>query len=292
MNKTQKIITFLTIVLTVLILSTSVSAILMEDGGAPYNFTSLRGEEIEIYGGNGLYAYNTIEYALMIRAYDWCYLVLAIPIMLIGLILYRKKSIIGYFILLSSFFFFFYSFFINSIAIAYNSYFLIYIAVFVACIYAMILMIKDISFEHIRNEIMPKLPIKTITVTTIILASYFFISWMIIDFSSLFQGVVHPDVSIYTTAGFNIVDLSVFVTLSITGMILMLKRKPLGTILILMLILMVPLTLISLSIYLVMNVHFQQLSISSIEFPLMIFAVVVFGIDVFAISKIKGIKLS
>lgn len=47
--------------------------------------------------------------------------------------------IIGYFILLSSFFFFFYSFFINSIAIAYNSYFLIYIAVFVASVFAMIL---------------------------------------------------------------------------------------------------------------------------------------------------------
>lgn len=211
--------------------------------------------------------------------------------MLIGLILYRKKSIIGCFILLSSFFFFFYSFFINSIAVAYNNYFLIYIAVFVASIFAMILMINDISFEHIRNKIMPRLPIKTMTVITLILVSYFFISWMIIDFSSLFQGVVHPDVSIYTTAGFNIVDLSIFVTLSITGIILLFKRKPLGTILVLMLILMAPLTLIALSIYLVMNVHFQQLSILSIEFPLMIFAVVVLGIDIFTISKIKGIKL-
>lgn len=291
MHKTQKIIMILTIALIVLILSTSVFAIFMEDGGAPYDFTSLRGEEIEIYGGNGMYAYNTTEYALMMRAYDWCYLVLAIPIMLIGLILYRKKSIIGCFILLSSFFFFFYSFFINSIAVAYNNYFLIYIAVFVASIFAMILMINDISFEHIRNKIMPRLPIKTMTVITLILVSYFFISWMIIDFSSLFQGVVHPDVSIYTTAGFNIVDLSIFVTLSITGIILLFKRKPLGTILVLMLILMAPLTLIALSIYLVMNVHFQQLSILSIEFPLMIFAVVVLGIDIFTISKIKGIKL-
>ena len=61
MHKSQKIILFITIALTILVWFTAISAILMEDGGAPHVYTTLRGEEVDIYGGKGIYAYNTVN---------------------------------------------------------------------------------------------------------------------------------------------------------------------------------------------------------------------------------------
>ena len=60
---------------------------------------------------------------------------------------------------------------------------------------------------------------------------------------------------------------------------------------ILMIILMVPQTMIALSIWTVINVYFLNLDLKSVEFPLMIFAVLVLVISFISIRKIKGIKI-
>ena len=43
----------LSILAMVLLLTASLAGIFFDDGGKPYGFTSLRGEQVEIYGGDG-----------------------------------------------------------------------------------------------------------------------------------------------------------------------------------------------------------------------------------------------
>ena len=144
-------------------------------------------------------------------------------------------------------------------------------------ILGIIFMVKNISFEHIQREIMPRLPKKIIFATIAFLASYFLILWLIKDIGVLIRGKVHPDVKIYTTAAVNMVDLSIFVTLSASTLLLMGKKKPPGYVLGLMIILMVPQTMIALSIWTFINIYYQNLGLKSLEFPLIIFAGILYS---------------
>lgn len=289
MNKTQKVVTSLTVILIAIVLSLSLIAVNVEDGGSSFVVNSIRGQLVEIYGGTGMYHFDTVEKAIMMRSYDWYYLLVGIPILIIGLILYLRRSTIGYFILISSLFFLIYSFLISSIAISYNPFFLAYMAVYVISTYAVIYMIKDVSFEHFRQAIIPKLPINTIAIFVMFLASYFIVSWLVIDFTTLLSGGIHPDLAIYTTADMNVTDLSIYATVSISGAVLLLKRKALGAIISIGMIGMAFQTLTALSIFTFLKVDFHHESISNIDFPLVIFAVVCMIFSVIAVRRLRGI---
>ena len=290
MNKNQKRITLLTLAVILIVTATSVLAIILEDGGSPYRYLSLRGDEVQIYGGRGMYAYNTVEYALMMRAYDWCYLIYGVPLLVIGLVLFLKKSMIGSYIMLSVYFFLFYNFYITSMSISFNPFFLLYLIVFVISFIVILLIMKEISFRQITAEILPKLPVKTISIFVLFLAAYFLISWLSIDIKTFITGENHPDLGIYTTATFNVIDLSIYVPLSITSAILLLRKKPLGAILSVMLMLGAFYTLSALSVFTFMNMAYHELGIADVEFMLIIFAVVCFVFSLISVRRLCGLK--
>jgi len=54
-NRDKRPVLFLSVLALVLLLTASLAGILSDDGGQPYVFTSLRGEAVDIYGGEGLF---------------------------------------------------------------------------------------------------------------------------------------------------------------------------------------------------------------------------------------------
>lgn len=290
MNKIPKTVITLTMILLIIISVITVIAIITDDNGSPYVTTSLRGEQVEMYGGSGLYAYNTVEKAIMMRAFDWYYLLGGIPILIIGMILFSRKSVIGYFILVSSLFFWVYNFIINSISIAFNKYFLIYMIVYVISIFTVVFLIKGISFEYLQHDVLPKMPIKFISIFVFLLASYFIISWLIIDFTALFLGTIHPNLDIYTTADLNVTDLSIYAPLSITAGVLLLKRNPLGAILSTGIILMAFQEMCALSMFSFLKVSYLKEGMAQIELPILVFVPVCLAIGIYAIFRLKGMK--
>lgn len=291
MIKVQRPVIILVVILATIITFSCLYAITVDDNGSPYITASLKGEQIKMYGGNGLYAYNPVENAIMMRAFDWYFLLIAIPVMIAGLLLYLKKSIIGFFILLSSLFFCIYNYIINSIAFAYNDLFLIYMAIFMTGIFAAIFCISGVNSESFKKEVLPRLPVKLITISNFVFAAYFLISWLIIDFSTLLNGSVHPDLSIYTTAGINITDLCIFVPLAVASGVMLLKGKTLGAILSIGILLLVFQEMIALNLYSFMKVAYLNEGLDQIEYPLMIIAFMSFILGLLAIRKLKGIKV-
>lgn len=291
MKKTAKQVTILIIIITALLLCMSIGAIILDDGGQPYLFTSIRGEEVEIYGGDGIYKYDNVDKALMIRAYDLFYLFAGVPILIIGLILYRKRTFIGFFMLVSSLFYLIYSFIISSIGTAFNEYFLLYMAMYVLSIFAVVILIKDVTFGNIEKAVISKLPRKTIAVFVLVLAAYFIISWLIMDFDILINGKIHGDIDTYTTAEVNVTDLSIYAPLSVLGAVLLLKKKGFGAVLCVGIILMAFQTLATLSVYTVLNTVYCGLEFNQIEFSLLIFALVCLVFSVVSLRSVKGIKI-
>ncbi|MCK5130433.1 MAG: hypothetical protein KAQ68_11310 [Clostridiales bacterium] len=291
MRKAKKQVIVLCVVLLVVLVTMSIGAILLDDGGAPYETTSLRGEKVQIYGGNGLYKFDTVDKALMMRAYDLYYLCIGAAIMLLGLVLYIMNKMTGFFILISSLFFLIYSFIITSIGTAFNEFFLLYMLMYILSIFTVVLLIKDVTYEKIAKSVLPRLPIKTLAIFTLLLASYFIINWLIIDFEVLINGTIHPDVSIYTTSELNVTDLSIYAVLSVTGAIMLLKRKPLGAIFSIGIIIMAFQTLTALTIYILLNAKYHEIGIVGEDLPLIIFAVVCFIFSIIALMSIKGCKI-
>lgn len=290
MIKVQRPVVVLTVIIMLLIAFISLYAIMTEDNGAPYSAVSLRGEQVEIYGGNGLYAFNTTENAIMMRAFDWYFLFALLPVMFTGLVLYIRRSMIGFFILLSSLFFCIYNYIINSVAFAYNDLFLAYMILFILGILEAIYCIRGIHADSFKKQVLPKLPGRLISVANFVFATYFILSWLIIDFTALFKGSIHPDLSIYTTAGINITDLSIYVPLAVSSGVMLLKRKPLGAMMSVGILLMVFQEMVALNIFQFVKVGYLGQGPEHLEFSLCIIALMSLVPGILAVRKLKGIK--
>jgi len=87
-NKQDKqLVPMLSILAMALLLTASLIAIRSDDGGRPYVFTSPRGEQVDIYGGEGLYRFDNTYKAIGVRSFDWLSLVVVAPLFVLGIYL-------------------------------------------------------------------------------------------------------------------------------------------------------------------------------------------------------------
>ena len=95
MNKKKTPVFILSILAMALLLTASLGGIISDDNGDPYTFTSLRGEDIEIYGGAGIYQNDSVYKAVMFRGFDWVGLLVCFPLCVWGIYLYRRGQLMG-----------------------------------------------------------------------------------------------------------------------------------------------------------------------------------------------------
>ena len=95
MNKAKAPTLCLSVLAMALLLTASLAGIISDDGGQPYGFDSVRGEEVEIYGGRGLYRYDNVYKAVEFRGFDWANLVVVLPLFALGIQLYRRGRVKG-----------------------------------------------------------------------------------------------------------------------------------------------------------------------------------------------------
>jgi hypothetical protein len=100
-NKTSVLV--LAVLAMVLLLSASLVGIIFDDGGKPYTFTSLRGESVEVYGGAGLYQFDSLYKAVLFRGFDWANLVVGLPLLALGIYLFQRNQVKGKFLLAAVF---------------------------------------------------------------------------------------------------------------------------------------------------------------------------------------------
>ena len=92
--KTSKIVTQLALLIALLAVIASGAGIFWQGEGDAYEFTSLRGETVTIYG-HGLYRYDSVSYAAQAISQDVVTLLIGIPLLVVGICLARKGSLRG-----------------------------------------------------------------------------------------------------------------------------------------------------------------------------------------------------
>ncbi|MBE2202538.1 MAG: hypothetical protein IAE79_28260, partial [Anaerolinea sp.] len=157
-------LTILSILAMILLLASSLTAILLDDGGAPYLFTTPRGEQVEIYGGDGPYQFDNTYKAIAFRSFDWANLAVVLPLFIAGLWLYRRSKLSGELLLAALFTYLAYIYLIGVIGNAFNALFLVWTALFSIGVFSLCLMLTQMDFAALPAKLAGNFPRKAVAV--------------------------------------------------------------------------------------------------------------------------------
>lgn len=220
--KTSKPLIALSYLVTVIATLAAGAGLFWPGGPGPFEFTTLHGEVVEIYG-RGLYALDTTFKAPVLRGADAILLFIGVPALLVAIQLYRRGKRIGTLLLTGILACFLYNAISVAMGIAYNPIFLLYIAYVGTSLYAFIL-----AFSAIDVEALPKPSRHRGTAIFIFVAGLSTSVWLIEIIMGLLGGHVPMNLDSYTTDVTAVIDVGVILPTCWLAGVLLLQRKRLG----------------------------------------------------------------
>ncbi len=141
--KHKKMISLLVALIALLAIVAAGAGIIDVSGSGSYLYSTIRGQEILIYG-QGLYRHMSAEVAVQGIAQDYVTLLLAIPILLIALVRARRGSLRGRLVLAGTLLYFLLTYLFYLTMGMYNYLFLVYVALLGLAFYALILSLGEL----------------------------------------------------------------------------------------------------------------------------------------------------
>ncbi len=236
MKKSLVVLSFLT---GLLALVQAAAGLFSAGGSGPFNFTTLHGETVQMWG-QGIYYYDTFFKAPIFRGTDAVTLFLAIPLLAIaiGWYLRRQGSLRAQLFLAGVLACFVYNSTSVVLGTAYNNLFLEYIAYFGASLFAFGLALASIDLQNLAAHISPRLPRVGIAILLFVAGAAVLFAWLSDLIGWLQPGAV-PGVTSYTTEITYAIDLAIIAPLCFVTAVLILRRAPFsyltGTILLMLL---------------------------------------------------------
>ncbi|MFO7916958.1 MAG: hypothetical protein R6V13_02625 [Anaerolineae bacterium] len=196
------------------------------ESGESFPFTTLRGEEIQIYG-RGLYHYEWAFRAPVLRGADAVLLFVGIPLLVVSIVLYRRGSLRGGFLLTGTLAVFLYNGASLAFGAAYNDLFLLYVAYFSTSLYAFALALGSIDLGTLPAHVSSDLPRRGIAIF-IFVAGLSAGVWLMDIIAALAEGGVPPNLAGYTTDVTAVIDVGVILPTAFLTGVMLLRRKALG----------------------------------------------------------------
>jgi hypothetical protein len=154
--KNQPALNLLIPFLAILVLVSAGAGLFYQTDGNPYTFNTLYGETVEIYG-QGIYHRDTIFSTGASQGSDLVAL-LALPLLFISLMMYRRGSLRGGFLLASVLAYYLYYGASLGLVVAYNNLYLVYLVLFSASFFAFILALTAFDLSSLPARFLPRLP--------------------------------------------------------------------------------------------------------------------------------------
>ncbi|MBM7686900.1 hypothetical protein [Defluviitalea raffinosedens] len=201
---------------------------LFSDGGpGEYEFKSINNEIVKIYG-YGLYKDNSISIAAQGIASDFVTLVMGVPLLILSLYLSLKESFKGKILLTGTLSYFLYTYMSYTFLWMYNKFFIIYVMLMSASLYAFILSISSFDIENIKLNFSEKLPVKFLGGYQIFIGVMIGMLWLGKIAPSIIGDKVPVGLEHYTTLVIQGMDLGIIVPTAILSGIFLIKRKAIG----------------------------------------------------------------
>lgn len=197
--------------------------------GEPFPFTTLRGDEIEIYG-RGLYRYDWAFRAPILRGTDAVMLLIGVPLLVATLWTARRGGLRSRLLLTGLLGVFLYNAASVAFGVAFNPFFPIYLAYFSASLFAFVLAFSTVDLGELAARTSSRLPRRGIAFF-VILASLSTGVWLFELLPALLQGEAPPSVASYTTDVTALLDLGILLPAGILGGVSLWQRRPPGVLL-------------------------------------------------------------
>lgn len=224
--KPTKTLIFLAILTALFAVIQSGAGLFWQAEGSPFDFTTLHGEVVKIYG-QGIYRYDTYFKAPINRGTDAVTLFLAVPLMTAGLLLYSRGSLRGLLLMTGVLSYLLYNAASVVLGTAYNNLFLAYTVYFSASLFAFIMAFQSVNRGELVSRLSTGVPRKGIAALLFLSAAGLLAAWLPDIIGAALQGTA-PAIASYTTEVTYAIDLGIIVPASILAGTLILRRAPLG----------------------------------------------------------------
>ncbi len=196
--------------------------------GTPISFTTVREETVEIWG-QGFYRFDTPIGATGFTAADLITLILAIPVLVISILMYRRGSLKGGLLLTGALSYFLYNYLSMGFGAAYNNLFLAYTLIFSASLYGLILALLSFDLKTFPTHFRVGLPRRGIGIFLIVSGIILSLIWLVLSIiPALFAGEAPPEAYYYTTFITGIIDIGIIAPALILGGVLIRRGDPFG----------------------------------------------------------------
>ncbi|MCP4543016.1 MAG: hypothetical protein GY832_38360 [Chloroflexi bacterium] len=248
MNREKAPVLILSILAMALLLTASLAGIITDDGGDPYTFTSLRGEDIEIYGGQGIYQNDSIYKAVLFRGFDWVGLLVCFPLFVLGIYLYQRGRLMGQLLLGSVFTYFAYIYLIGVMGNAFNSMFLVWTGLFSTGLFGLALVLKDLDILTLPEKLGPDFPQKGLSIYTVLFGLFLPIPYLAQIIPAYTTSSPPMTLDIYTTLELAALEIGIMIPLHIVGGVLLWRKNAWGYIISILVAFAAAMTFTSLSV--------------------------------------------
>ncbi|OHD56662.1 MAG: hypothetical protein A2Y33_13145 [Spirochaetes bacterium GWF1_51_8] len=221
-------VTVLSAVGMALLLTASLVSILSEDGGKPFAVTALRGTEVTLYGGEGIYNQDSVTKAILFRGFDWANLGVCLPLFVLGLIFYLRGSFWGTLLLASVFTYLAYNYLIGVMGNAYNVLFPVWTALFAIGIFGLASVVGELNLSGIQERFGPKFPVKSLSIYVLFLGLFLLAQYGVEIVKSYISSQPPIALEHYTTYELAAFELGLMVPLHLIGGIQLLRKKAAG----------------------------------------------------------------
>ena len=163
------------------------------------------------------------------RVADAVTLALGLPLLVVSLLLYRRGSLKGGLMLTGPLAYLLYNYGSLAFGAAYNILFLVYLAIFSASLFALVIALRAIDADTLVAHPSPRLPLRAIGIYLIVSGMALCVLWIGLSIiPALLQNQAPPELAHYTTVITFVVDLAIIAPALIVAGILLLRRAPLG----------------------------------------------------------------
>jgi hypothetical protein len=225
--KTTNTVIKLTYPILLLALIAAGAGIFWQRPGEAYQFTTLHGEVIEIFG-HGLYRKDSVSYAAQAIGQDAATLLVGLPLLFTGLLLARNGSLRGQLLLAGGLGYMLYTYTSYTFLMTYNELFLLYVALFSLSLFAFILALSGMDAELVSQKVSGRMPRRSIAIFLMLIAAFLSLVWLGRIVPPLAAGTPPFGLESYTTLVIQALDLGIIVPASVITAVLLWQKRPWG----------------------------------------------------------------
>lgn len=155
-------------------------------------------------------------------------IILGIPLLLIALFFSRKGLIKGRLLLTGTLAYFLYTYTSYAFLCMYNQFFIIYVMLMSASLFAFVLSMLSFDIEKLKSNFSEKFPVKFVGGFVLFCVTFIGLMWLKLILTPLLNGSVPTVLEHYTTLVIQVMDLGFIVPSGIIAGILLIKKRPFG----------------------------------------------------------------